>query len=131
MPSEEFDRWLKRLRISLLALALEGEQQIALYPTYVEVADELVLEFDECWHLLKDKAFGDTIAFHQEAALAELDGFIASVSGPTHPDVWTIEALDNREEWTTIRRLATRAADTFGWSNQVPNRLFGSFFKIE
>jgi hypothetical protein len=108
------------LKRAVQSLALNAAEQIDLYPNFVEVADELVLEFDECWRSFKSTQAVEHLANHQVAALTALDSYIESISGPSHEEIWTVNALSVKPEWQTIRSLAKSTLLTFGWAATRP-----------
>ncbi|MEX0312175.1 MAG: hypothetical protein AB3N17_18225 [Tateyamaria sp.] len=103
----------------LRALAQNADIQRELYPTFVVVADELVLDFDE--------AYSDYKAYHQtqHADLDNLDTHIASKSGIL--EFWTDEALDDSEFWSEIRNLAKKALISRNLTTFAPHPSTGTF----
>jgi hypothetical protein len=54
------------------------------------------------------------------ALLAKIDGvFDRLVNAREH--VWSAEAVAEREEWATMRRLADQALQTLGWPQHDPD----------
>ena len=131
MNDERDQRQLTRLRTALQALSLDAERQIMLYPAFVEVADELVLEFDECWRTIQNSKLADSFAQHQSEAMYRLDNYIESVSGPSHAATWTMDALNNALEWRQIREHACSALVTFGWPQTQPLAVNGEFYRAD
>lgn len=103
---------LEQLKWSLQALASPAATQQSLFPTFVCVADELALDFDQ-W--LRVATHRHTLAPEQTAALTALDELLARMSGRQHEEFWTVPALESHATWQQIRDLAHRALDAFGW----------------
>jgi hypothetical protein len=108
---------LEQLKWSLQALALPPATQHRLFPTFVCVADELALDFDDSLKAATPQA---SFTPAQRAALAALDDLLAQMSGQQHAEFWTDSALENHSTWQQIRDLARRALDVFGWDLQSP-----------
>lgn len=70
---------------SVLSLAQPAEKQKALFPEYVNVADELALVWEEVLEDL-DKS---QLSQEQLDAVSELDEYMLSISGKTNAHVWT------------------------------------------
>ena len=49
----------EQLKWSLPALALPAEVQLRLFPEFVCIGDELVLDFDNWYHAYRDNVSGD------------------------------------------------------------------------
>jgi len=86
---------------SLRALAQNASVQRELYPDFVVVADELVLDYYDALTKYKEKSQ------FQHADLEVLDAHIASKSGIL--EFWTDEALDRSAFWNVIRQQAKQA----------------------
>ncbi|MTW14585.1 hypothetical protein GM658_28655 [Pseudoduganella eburnea] len=110
---------LERLRWSAQSIAQPSAVQIALFPEFVEVADELALGWEEAIHDLKG------ICTHlqpaQIAAIEELDAFMASISGQSHAQLWTMDALKTSPEWQTLRELANQVLEQMLWPKTPPS----------
>ena len=108
---------IEQLKWSLQALALPAPTQHALFPSFVCVADELALDFDDS---LKATAPHTSFTPEQRASLKALDDLIAQMSGQQHAEFWTDSALASHPTWQQIRDLAQRTLDTFQWDLQPP-----------
>lgn len=97
---------------SLRALAQDAQNQRALYPKFVVVADELVLDFDDAY-----SRFRESNPAHPD--LDRLDAHIATKSGIL--EYWTDEALDESEFWVEIRRQAQDALKVRGLTAFPPH----------
>ena len=108
---------LEQLKWSLQALALPAPTQHALFPTFVCVADELALDFDDSLRLATPQA---NFTPEQRTALTVLDELFSQMSGKHRAELWTDSALESHPAWQQIRDLARRALETFGWDLQSP-----------
>lgn len=110
------DLAMQHFEWSLRALAQPATVQIGLYPSFVEVADELALELEE--HLQRTDL--DLLAPTQRDAVRALDRALEEMSGPARAELWHVAALDVAPEWTRLRELASQVIATMGWSSEPP-----------
>ena len=110
------DRAMQQFEWSVRALAQPAAVQLALYPSFVEVADELALEFEE--HSRRIDV--DALTPAQRDAVRALDRALAEQSGPAHAELWEIAALDGTPEWAHFRALAAKVIELMGWSSDPP-----------
>lgn len=116
---------LDQLRGALQALAATAEQQIQLFPWFVCIPDELVLEFDR----VLDGAMAEvTFTSEQQGALDRLAARIDAWSGPAHPDVWVESALASHPAWAEFRALSAAALSALGWPTEPPSFYRGSSY---
>jgi hypothetical protein len=109
----------KQLRRSLQALAISGSGQRALFPDLVVKADELALDFDHWFTVVRSNYAGD-LTQAQVNALAMIDRKLATISrdgAEFDVELWTDEALASSEHWADVRRLAASALEAFGWAS--------------
>ena len=109
------NRALQQFEWSVRALAQPSAVQPTLYPSFVAVADELALEFDEHYRTLDL----DRLRPLQREAVRALDDALDAMSGPDHLELWEVEALD-RPEWQHVRELARALIHVMGWSAAAP-----------
>lgn len=114
--SEEEDRF----KWSVQALAMDYEIQLKLYPNFVEVADELALEFEETLERYLETGAGDHFDGAQSDCLSRLDSKLEAISGIGNLQYWTIEAMKNSPHWDEIRELAAATLFCFGWKVESP-----------
>jgi len=109
---------VQKLMWATQALAQPAAVQVHLFPDFAEPADELALEFDEFYQpvIVSDQA--KLLLPAQRAALEELDGMLAEMSGPDGP--WTCEALEGAEQWVRVRAPASRVLTAMQWPNEPP-----------
>jgi hypothetical protein len=101
---------------SILALAQPADVQVALFPDFVLVADELAIAFEEG---LAEVADDETNTFQKEKIEA-LDRLIMRISGEENLKYWIDDALQVFPEWDEIRAAAAEVASAFGWPVQPP-----------
>ena len=109
----------KKFEWSLKALAQPAKIQVALFPSFVNVADELAL----CWEEVIDDEDFSGFSNQVTEKIQKLDDFIVSISGEKNAHLWTNEALTHSVEWAKVRKLARAIVDEFGWTqfNLTPN----------
>jgi hypothetical protein len=108
---------LDQLRWALQALAAPAERQIELFPSFVCIPDELVLDFDQ-W--LPVAAAEVAFTPEQQGALDQLAARIDAWSGSAHPEVWEQGALRTHSVWGEFRGLSAAALAAFGWPAELP-----------
>jgi hypothetical protein len=101
------------------ALAQPPDAQPSLFPSFVVVADELALEFDNWWKSFEAN-FGDRCSEEQQRAVAALDHLLTEMSGPDKPELWTNEGCLYHAKWSEVRQLAADVLSAFGWPHGVP-----------
>lgn len=111
---------LLRFEWSVRALAQEASVQFTLFPSFVCVADELALEFDECLRRLSTADGVVEFDPEQVKLVEDLDQRLAAMSGPEHEELWTDEALKTAPEWNEIRAAARLLVDKMGWVRTPP-----------
>lgn len=107
------------LRNTLLALSSPAEVQAALYPDFVCVGDELVLNFGEAYEQLQL----DKLTATESNSLAELDAYLVSHSGGSYEEHYVDnELLSSSLIWQKIRLLALKSLESFGWEYVEPQK---------
>ena len=112
----EFERDLMR---SLQALAQPAEVQRALFPDFVVMPDELVLDFTEAFTSAREQS-GQSWTSVQLQSLQTLDEEIALHSGSNFEEIWLVPDSLSHEVWSTFRTLAASALSEFNWPNDPP-----------
>jgi hypothetical protein len=109
---------LLRFEWAVRALAQDPATQIALFPAFVVVADELALDFEQHYLIVQDTLadLGEDVV----ARVADLDRALDGMSGPAHLDLWTDDALREAPEWEAIRELARQVLVSAAWSEGPP-----------
>ena len=102
------------------AIAQSVIVQLSLYPNFVVVADELVLEHHEALEMFKSKNEFEAVSGIAKAAIQKLDETIDRMSGPANAELWTIVALEKSPEWVELRELAKQVLQAFGWPDNPP-----------
>ena len=116
---------LEQLQWATFAIAQPAAGQIALFPDFVVVADELALEWESA--LRRIDLEGDAITGDQRAAIRTLDTFMSSISGRENERFWTDEALRDAPEWRRMRDMAADIAKRFGWPLAHPGPVSGFY----
>lgn len=103
----ETDQNLHQLTQVMRLLAASAAEQLAAFPEYVVVADELalllqdvLLTFDAC------SESGDSDLLRVARAIDQL---LESMSGPQNAQLWTASAMREKQQWEQIREMAQAA----------------------
>lgn len=110
---------IEHLKWALQALAQPSDTQIELFPAFVCVPDELVLDYDEWFRKVRNE---HDLTPEQLNSLRKLDAAIEKESGPSHAELWTEAALHTDPRWERFRELARNALAAFDWPMSVPRR---------
>lgn len=102
---------LAQLVEAVSLLAQDADEQIAwIGPAH---PDELALSFDDGFRLVPTLEEENGIAFSDQAKaeLRQIDAQLKAMSGESHADLWTAQAIRSRPEWERIREQAKAAID--------------------
>ena len=113
------DRIEQQFQWAVQALAQPADVQITLFPSFVVVADELALDFDN-WRQAFDSNFGTSWSPAQREAVEFLDQILDEMSGPNNPELWLHKECLNHPKWSEVRRLAEKVLSAFQWPSDVP-----------
>jgi hypothetical protein len=111
---------LQQFEWAVRALAQDPIGQRDLFPGFVEVADELALEFEERYRAVRSGT--SRLRPDQMQRVEALDAALEAMSGPEHVELWSMEALDHSLEWVHIRDLARQVVQIMGWPEDPPPR---------
>jgi hypothetical protein len=112
------DYSIVRFRWSLQALAAPAEVQLQLFPGFDWKVDELAIEFDQWYQVMKRRR-----AFFPAKAnklLDDLNHKLDEISGPENTRYWMEETLKTDAAWETIRDIARHALNAIGWPIENP-----------
>ncbi len=112
---------IERLIESLQSPAADSATQVALFPDFVNVADELALTCHECLLAVEPLADTGLVSADQMRRLRALDALIEDLGRDGDERHWTPQALAHGEEWRRIRELAEQALASFGRGKRPPN----------
>jgi hypothetical protein len=112
---------LLRFEWSVRALAQPAHVQLGLYPDFVCVGDELVLEFDEWRQKFLDSPVASNWSEGRVRMIDEIDQQIVRMTDQHDEDLWLDRrALAERGEWGRLRELAERLIQEMNWSDDPP-----------
>ena len=95
----------RQFQWAVQALVQPADVQPTLFPSFVVVADELALDFDNWWKAYESN-FGHLCSQQQRQAVASLDHLLTEMSGPGKPELWMDEGCLSHPKWSMVRRLA-------------------------
>jgi len=109
---------LEQLYLSLQLLAAPAQAQLNHFPVdWIILTDEMTMDFD---HWLQCFAVYWKPSRTQTDQLSKLDGFLNEMSGPSHTDFWSNEALSSDPRWEEVRLLAKAVLASFEWPIEIP-----------
>ncbi len=112
------DYTMTRFRWSLQALAAPAEVQLTLFPDFDWKVDELAIEFDQWYQVMKRRQSLFTIRARR--LLEDLNKKLDEMSGPENSRYWEEDTLRTDSAWETIRNLARLALNALGWPIESP-----------
>ena len=99
--------------------AQNSEVQKSLFPEFVNVADELAVEWEIALDELKENS---EFTEEQRLAIKMLDDYMLSISGPANIQYWNNDALCHSTEWRNMRKLAKNILNIMGWDFITPQK---------
>ncbi|ACX86276.1 hypothetical protein F6Q07_22855 [Pectobacterium parmentieri] len=97
--------------------AQDSEVQKSLFPNFVNVADELAVE----WEIALDEVNENAeLTEEQRLVIKVLDDYMLSISGPANIQYWNNDALCHSSEWCNMRKMAKNILDIMKWDCIVP-----------
>lgn len=111
MPQENIDWNIQHLFDTVRILSLPFEEQIKLFPKWAAIADELSFDLESSLYVaeINQEQFGlnDSIIDSCKKILNILSEMTAS----KNPTLWTLDALENNEEWKIVREEARKTLE--------------------
>jgi hypothetical protein len=107
-----------RFRWSLQALAAPAEIQLQLFPGFDWKVDELAIEFDQWYQVIKRRR--TLFPVKARKLLEDLNKKLDEMSGPDNSRFWMEETLKTDSAWESIRDLARLVLNTMGWPIENP-----------
>jgi hypothetical protein len=108
---------LSSLRHALQRVALDARDQMAQFPPFVAVADELALDLNHWTDVCRACEYVEGEIVEQ---LVEIDALLAGMGGPKQAERWTPEGLASDHGWQRARDMARNALRVAGWPQAVP-----------
>lgn len=109
---------LIQLKWALQALAQPAGIQVALFPPFVCIADELALDLEHWYRVTKTQSLPiDPRAF---AVIEQINVNLANLSNRQNTVFWSVEGLESDFRWDSIRELAREALMLAGWELSQP-----------
>ena len=107
-----------QLKYAIQALSLQAEDQLHNFPDFVDVTDELLLDFDH-WYTIAISNYPGYFSAGQLKHLKELD--VLTNKLPRQKKNETIEdELKRSPFWKQMRSLAKATLKQFGWRSEMP-----------
>ncbi len=109
---------INQLKWSIQTLSLEAEGQLASFPDFVVVTDELLLEYGH-WYRVATGNYPDIFSDAQLKILKKISSFFEEL--PREDLNLSIEdELRTCQFWKDLRILASEALLKFNWTSEIP-----------
>ncbi|HYO75720.1 MAG TPA: hypothetical protein VE010_04595 [Thermoanaerobaculia bacterium] len=105
---------------ALQLLAADAADQIRAFPSFVCIADEIALTFNDAVLLCLQNAEEDGTPEWLVAAVKEIDEKFDALSGSVAPDFWTAAALEDDVRWQELRGSARKILGQLGAVRTLP-----------
>ncbi len=99
---------------ALQVVATDAAGQIALFPSWVCIPDEIALTFHDARLLFEGYCAEEGPPAEVLSMVMALDATLKALSGTRNQDFWTLEALREDIRWQHIREEATRILQALG-----------------
>ena len=115
---------INQLKFAIQALSLEAEGQLAAFPEFVMVTDELLLEFDN-WKNAAVANYPNYFSHEQLKVLNDIDTFLDKYE-LDDPNMPIAEELKTSWFWKVLRIIAKEALEKFNWTSELPPDMLAS-----
>lgn len=109
---------INQLKWSIQKLSLEADDQLASFPDFVIVTDELLLEYDD-WYNVAIKNYPDFFSDEQINILKKINLFIEELP-KEDLNLSVVDELRTYQFWKDLRMLAREALQKFNWTSETP-----------
>ena len=118
MVKEELSK-LEILKTATQALALPFKEQISLFPEFVHITDELLLNFDDVFLFINEFLEKNLLTQGQIKFFREIDNFSIFLTKQCYK-ITPKEVLRTDIQWEKMRDLAKKALIAMNWSLEPP-----------
>ncbi len=95
-------------------LASDADVQEKTFPDFVQVPDELALNFDDAFRLSDQLEASGYLTRQQVEALERVDKLLEEMTNRHESSLWTLESLRANPDWQAIRAEARSALGVLG-----------------
>jgi len=95
-------------------LASDADVQQRAFPDFVQVPDELALNFDDAFRLIHQLEASGHLRRQQVEALERVDKLLGEMTNRHESSLWTLEALRVSPDWQALRAEARSALGSLG-----------------
>lgn len=120
---------MNRIKWITQAFAQSAGVQKGLFPDFVNVADELAVEWEVALDEANENSELSALTEQQRQAIKALDDYMLSISGLENIQYWDDDALYNSDEWRNMRELAKNILNAMGWDFDVPGEIDAIYIK--
>ena len=107
----------QQLRWAVQALAATADDQLSLFPDFVDKPFELVDDFDNWWQATRWRT-GYGLIPEEIAALDAVQRVVDALPR----EAYTEEALRSDQAWAEVRAVAQNALRALAWPSELPPR---------
>lgn len=93
---------------SLQLVAAPYQSQIKVFPSFVNLPDEIALTFNDSYLLSEQLLKAGLISKVVYTELSEVDACFEALSNPENAGFWTLEAMQHDFRWQEFREKAIR-----------------------
>ncbi len=106
---------LEHLKESTQALALPYEEQVQVFPSFVLITDELVLEYDEAFRFIDEMVLKNLITKKDKVFFEKIDQYSQYLSDNFTDLFLNEDSLKTDLKWEKMRELAKQALKNMNW----------------
>jgi hypothetical protein len=111
-----FDRFIQCLQL----VASDPEEQISLFPDFVDIPDEIALEYNHRLTWLNQNYSEKLINEEEINKLKQIDDLFTRMSLDKSINYWDLKALRNASEWELARNMAKEVLNSLGIKKTQP-----------
>jgi hypothetical protein len=116
---------------ALQLLAAPADQQVAAFPSWVVIADEVALTWDNAYRGFQLRDQADTAKWDQvREDLRSLDSKVGNPA-PEHPAQWSVVALKTSVGWQDVRKAARAILARQGIPLRPPDSQRDNYVRID
>ncbi|WP_291571895.1 hypothetical protein [Clostridium sp. UBA4548] len=111
---ENLEAWYERVVEATKMVAAPYSVQVTLFPKNLPIADEIALNFcDEVEYQIDYLLENELITDIQYEKIRQLGKKFSQMSSDKTQDYWSLESLQNSEQWGQCRKLAREILEIF------------------
>jgi glycogen debranching enzyme len=120
-------RYFHELIESLRLLGADYEAQVRILPEFVHIPDEVAITYGEAFLLADQILEAGLIDNATYTKLQNVDKYLEQMDDSK--ELWTLDALRTRPEWTRVRTLAREMLKSLGITMATPDLEWMTYVK--